>query len=48
MSEQEQKTVNGESVERDMAKEKKAQAIRAGVAGLGFMAAVVGVWGDGA
>ena len=46
--EAEQKTINGESVERDMAKEKKSQIVRAGVAGLGFVAAVVGIWGDGA
>lgn len=46
--EDEQKSVNGESVEREMAKEKRAESVRAVVAGLGFLAAVVGIWGDGA
>jgi len=47
-TEEEQKTINGESVERDMAKERRSQGVRAGVAGLGFLAVVVGIWGDGA
>lgn len=37
---------NGESVQRDMDRERKVQGVRAGIAGLGFVMAVVGLWGD--
>ena len=40
--------VNGEEMRKSMENWMKNQAIRAGVAGLGFLMAVVGVWGDGA
>jgi autophagy-related protein 33 len=40
--------VNGESVERDVERERRVAGIRMGVFGLGFGMGVVGVWGDGA
>lgn len=41
-----QSDINGESVQRDMNQEQKVLALRAGLAGVGFMMAVVGLWGD--
>ena len=41
-------SLNGESVERDMGRERWIQAVRTGIAGLGFFMGVVGIWGDGA
>jgi autophagy-related protein 33 len=38
--------VNGEEMRRSMESWMKSQAIRAGVVGLGFVLAVVGIWGD--
>ena len=40
--------VNGESVEREMDKERRLHRARAGVIGLAFTMGVVGIWGDGA
>lgn len=40
--------VNGEKVEMEMSREKKVQAVRSLIAGVGFMMGVVGIWGDGA
>lgn len=39
--------VNGEMVRRSMERFRVAQAVRAGVAGCGFLMSVVGIWGDG-
>lgn len=41
-------TVNGEKVEMEMSRERKVQAVRSLVSGLGFAMGVVGIWGDGA
>ncbi|KAL8388030.1 hypothetical protein RB595_009503 [Gaeumannomyces hyphopodioides] len=40
--------VNGEEVRGDVENFIKKQVVRAGVAGLGFLVAVLGIWGDGA
>lgn len=40
--------VNGEMVEQEMSRERRVQAIRAAVSGVGFAMGVVGIWGDGA
>ena len=40
--------VNGEKVEREMARERKVQSVRTLVVGTGFLMGVVGIWGDGA
>lgn len=40
--------VNGESVEREVLRERRINGVRTGVLGLGFAMGVVGVWGDGA
>jgi autophagy-related protein 33 len=39
--------VNGEEVRSGMEEFKLAQAVRAGVSGLGFLMSVIGLWGDG-
>lgn len=41
-------SVNGEKVEAEMRRERKVQAVRALVIGVGFAMGVVGIWGDGA
>lgn len=38
---------NGEEVKIGMERFQVAQAVRAGIAGLGFLMSVVGIWGDG-
>jgi autophagy-related protein 33 len=40
--------VNGEKVEMEMSRERRVQAVRSVVAGIGFVMGVVGIWGDGA
>ncbi|EME45575.1 hypothetical protein DOTSEDRAFT_71321 [Dothistroma septosporum NZE10] len=40
--------VNGEEVERRARKQQMLEFARAGVAGVGFLMGVVGIWGDGA
>lgn len=40
--------VNGEEVERTARRQQFLEFVRAGVAGLGFVMGVVGIWGDGA
>lgn len=40
--------INGETVERDMIRERWMQTVRMGISGLGFLMGVVGIWGDGA
>lgn len=40
--------VNGESVEREMVRERWMQSVRTGISGVGFLMGVVGIWGDGA
>ena len=40
--------VNGEVVRRGVERGRAVEAARAGIFGLGFFMAVVGVWGDGA
>lgn len=40
--------VNGEKVEMDIKREKRSQAVRAVISGVGFLMGVVGIWGDGA
>ena len=40
--------VNGESVENEMARERRVQALRSSIAGIGFTMGVIGIWGDGA
>jgi autophagy-related protein 33 len=40
--------VNGEKVEMEMTHERRVQAIRSLVSGVGFAMGVVGIWGDGA
>lgn len=47
-SEQEDTPVNGEKVEREMARERQIQLVRTVVSGMGFMMGVIGIWGDGA
>ena len=39
--------VNGEEVERAMGDFQFRQAVRAAVAGVGFLMNIVGIWGDG-
>lgn len=39
---------NGESVQREMVRERKLQKVRTWVFGLGFSMGIVGIWGDGA
>lgn len=39
--------VNGESVEREMVRERWMQGVRMGISGLGFLMGIVGIWGDG-
>lgn len=39
-------SVNGESVESEMAKERWVQGLRTALAGVGFAMGVVGIWGD--
>jgi len=39
--------LNGEMVRRSVERFRVAQAVRAGVAGVGFLMSVVGIWGDG-
>lgn len=43
-----QAAVNGEVVRRGVKRGQAVEAARAGIFGLGFLMAVVGVWGDGA
>ncbi|KAI9793680.1 MAG: hypothetical protein M1816_007575 [Peltula sp. TS41687] len=38
---------NGEEVRKNMEQFRLAQGVRAGIAGLGFLMSVVGIWGDG-
>lgn len=38
---------NGEEVRNRMEQFQMAQVVRAGIAGLGFLMSVVGIWGDG-
>lgn len=40
--------VNGEEVRGDVDNFIKKQVVRASVAGVGFLVAVLGIWGDGA
>ena len=40
-------TINGEEVRAGMEQFQIAQAVRAGISGLGFLMSVVGLWGDG-
>ena len=40
--------VNGEQVEKDARTQQFIEFVRTGVAGLGFVMGVVGIWGDGA
>jgi hypothetical protein len=40
--------VNGEVVRRGVEKGRQVEAVKAGIFGVGFFMAVVGVWGDGA
>lgn len=40
--------VNGESVQREMVRERRLQKVRTWVLGLGFSMGIVGIWGDGA
>ncbi|KAI9755970.1 MAG: hypothetical protein M1815_004331 [Lichina confinis] len=40
-------SANGEEVKNGMERFQVAQAARAGIAGLGFLMSVVGIWGDG-
>jgi autophagy-related protein 33 len=47
-SESDLQAVNGEKVEVEMNREKWTQSVRTGVAGLGCLMGVVGIWGDGA
>ncbi|KAL1956764.1 hypothetical protein VTO42DRAFT_6817 [Malbranchea cinnamomea] len=44
----EEADVNGESVQREMTRERKIQRVRTWILGLGFSMGVVGIWGDGA
>jgi autophagy-related protein 33 len=46
--EQEMGGVNGEVVRLGVEKGRTVEAARAGIFGLGFLMAVVGLWGDGA
>lgn len=39
---------NGETVEKDMARERKLQSVRSWLSGAALSMAVVGLWGDGA
>ena len=39
--------LNGEELERGMVEFRKAQAIQTGIAGIGFLMSIVGIWGDG-
>lgn len=39
--------INGEEVRAGMEQFQIAQAVRAGISGLGFLMSVVGLWGDG-
>lgn len=38
---------NGEEVLKEIQRTQTAQAVRGGVAGLGFLMSIVGIWGDG-
>ena len=38
---------NGEEVRNSMEQFRMAQGVRAGIAGLGFLMSIVGIWGDG-
>ena len=40
-------SMNGEEVRSGMEQFQFAQAVRAGISGLGFLMSVVGLWGDG-
>lgn len=40
--------VNGEVVRRAVETNRKIEAARAGIFGLGFVMGVIGIWGDGA
>lgn len=40
-------SVNGEEVRAGMEQFQIAQAVRAGISGLGFLMSVIGLWGDG-
>lgn len=44
----EEADVNGESVQREMIRERRLQKVRTLILGLGFSMGVVGIWGDGA
>lgn len=39
--------INGEEIRKSMEGFRMAQALRAGLAGVGFAISVVGIWGDG-
>lgn len=46
-SEEELEDVNGEEVRASVEGAAKAYVVRTGIAALGFIMAVVGIWGDG-
>ncbi|TLD30787.1 hypothetical protein PspLS_02270 [Pyricularia sp. CBS 133598] len=48
LPEEEPVNLNGETVRADVETFIKKQMVRAGVAGVGFLVAVLGIWGDGA
>jgi hypothetical protein len=39
--------LNGEEIERAMEDFQSRQALRAAVAGIGFLMNIIGIWGDG-
>jgi len=43
----EERDLNGEEIRRGIESWRALQAVRAGISGLGFIMAVVGIWGDG-
>ncbi|ERF75995.1 hypothetical protein EPUS_08249 [Endocarpon pusillum Z07020] len=47
VGDEDEASVNGEKVEMEMSRERRVQAVRALVSGLGFAMGVVGIWGDG-
>ncbi|KAF7513529.1 hypothetical protein GJ744_008823 [Endocarpon pusillum] len=48
VTDEDEASVNGEKVEMEMSRERRVQAVRALISGLGFVMGVVGIWGDGA
>jgi autophagy-related protein 33 len=44
----EEETLNGEEVRSEVLAFRKTQYVQTGIASLGFLLAVVGIWGDGA